>query len=85
MDMNVVTIHNAKTNLSKLLKQVETGEEIIIARGNKEIARLSAINPVQPKNLGYGAWKGLFEMPDVLAPMTEEELAEWERPIEPSP
>jgi prevent-host-death family protein len=83
--MNVVTIHQAKTNLSKLLKQVEAGEEIIIARGNKEIARLSAVVPHSKKSRGFGAWKGLFEMPDVLAPMSEEELAEWEKPIEPAP
>ena len=83
--MTIVTIHQAKTNLSKLLKQVEAGEEIVIARGNKEIAKLSAITPPKPKSRALGAWKGLFEMPDVLAPMTEEELAEWEKPIEPSP
>ena len=79
--MNVVTIHQAKTNLSKLLKQVEAGEEIIIARGNKEIARLSAIVPPAPKSRGYGAWKGLIEpIPDSVFfdPLPEEELALWE-------
>lgn len=83
--MQVFKIHNAKTNLSQILKQVEEGEVIAIARGNKVIARIvPEIAPVQ-KSRGYGAWKGLFEMPDVLAPMTEEELADWEGPIEPSP
>jgi antitoxin (DNA-binding transcriptional repressor) of toxin-antitoxin stability system len=38
--MEVVTIHKAKTELSKLLKRVEAGEEIMIARGNKTIARI---------------------------------------------
>ena len=83
--MEVVTIHKAKTELSKLLKRVEAGEEIMIARGNKEIARLvpETIAAVS-KGRGHGAWKGLFEMPDVMAPMTASELADWERPIEPS-
>jgi prevent-host-death family protein len=83
--MNIVTIHQAKTNLSKLLKQVEAGEEIVIARGNKVIARLVPEGKPVAKTRSYGAWKGLFEMPDVLAPMTEEELADWEGPIEPTP
>jgi prevent-host-death family protein len=84
--MSVVTIHQAKTNLSKLLKQVEAGEEIIIARGNKEIARLSPIAPPPPKSRGYGAWKGLVDpIPDFLEPMSEEELSLWEDgPIDPT-
>ena len=41
--METVTIHKAKTELSKLLKRVEAGEEIMIARGNKEIARILGI------------------------------------------
>ena len=85
--MTIVTIHQAKTNLSKLLKQVEAGEEIVIARGNKEIAKLSAITPPKPKSRGYGAWKGLIDpIPDFLEPMSEEELSLWEDgPIEPTP
>jgi prevent-host-death family protein len=84
--MSVVTIHQAKTNLSKLLKQVEAGEEIIIARGNKEIARLSPIVPPPPKSRGYGAWKGLVDpIPDFREPMSEEELSLWEDgPIDPT-
>ncbi len=84
--MEVVTIHKAKTELSKLLKRVEAGEEIMIARGNKEIARIvPAAMPAVRKGRGHGAWKGLFAMPDVMVPMTESELADWEGPIEPSP
>ncbi len=83
--MQVFKIHNAKTNLSQILKQVEEGEVIAIARGNKVIARIVPEIALAQKSRGYGAWKGLFEMPDVLAPMTEEELADWEGPIEPSP
>lgn len=81
MKMQIYKIHSAKTNLSKLLKRVEAGEEIIIARGNKEIARLSAISPPAPKSRGYGALKGLIDpIPDSVFfdPLPEEELALWE-------
>ena len=38
-----VNIHEAKTNLSRLLKAVEAGEEIIIARAGKPVARLTPL------------------------------------------
>jgi len=40
--MTKVTIHVAKTNLSKLIAKVEAGEEVVICRGDKEVARLVA-------------------------------------------
>ena len=38
-----VKIHEAKTNLSKLIAKVEAGEEVMICRGEVEVARLSAV------------------------------------------
>ena len=38
--MVTVNVHEAKTNLSRLLKQVEAGEEVIIARNGTPVARL---------------------------------------------
>jgi prevent-host-death family protein len=38
--MTTVTIHAAKTQLSKLIEQVERGEEVVIARGKEPVARL---------------------------------------------
>jgi prevent-host-death family protein len=85
--MTVVTIHEAKTNLSKLLKLVEAGEEVVIARGSVHVARILPMKPVQKKSRGYGAWKGqVGEVPDFLEPISKEELALWEDgPIEPTP
>jgi antitoxin (DNA-binding transcriptional repressor) of toxin-antitoxin stability system len=40
--MTKVTIHAAKTNLSKLIKQVEAGEDVIICRGDQTVAKLTA-------------------------------------------
>ena len=77
--MTVVTIHKAKTELSKLLKRVEAGEEIVIARGDKQIAKLSPMEPVERKSRGYGAWKGKFTIPDsFFDPLPDDELDAWE-------
>ena len=38
MKTSVVTIHQAKTNLSRLLRRASDGEEVIIARGSKPVA-----------------------------------------------
>ena len=57
-----VNIHEAKTNLSRLLTQVEKGEDIIIAKAGRPIARLTKFTPTVPKRkLGRDAW--LFEVP----------------------
>jgi antitoxin (DNA-binding transcriptional repressor) of toxin-antitoxin stability system len=84
--MTIVTIHKAKTTLSQLIKRVEAGEVIEIARGDKVVAK---IVPQQPeskkKNLGRGAWKGQVVIhPSFHDDMTPEELSLWEDgPIEP--
>jgi prevent-host-death family protein len=43
MKTSVVTIHQAKTNLSRLIQKASGGEEVIIARGSKPVARLVPI------------------------------------------
>jgi prevent-host-death family protein len=76
--MSTVTIHAAKTNLSKLLARVEAGEEIIIARGKTPIARLTSVR-APPATRRFGALKGIVSVgPEFFKPMTEAELAEWE-------
>lgn len=75
MPANYVNIHDAKTNLSKLLERVMLGEEIIIAKANKPIARLIPIAmPSIERLLGNDAGKVLVA-PDFDAPLPEfEEL-----------
>lgn len=53
--MQTINVHEAKTHLSKLLESVEQGEEIIIARAGKPVARLTAYKPQQRRP---GALKG---------------------------
>jgi prevent-host-death family protein len=43
--VTTVGIHEAKTNLSKLLKRVEAGEEIVVARGGQPVAKIVAYTP----------------------------------------
>jgi prevent-host-death family protein len=76
--MSTVTVHAAKTNLSKLLARVEAGEEIVIARGRIPIARLTPINAL-PAKRQFGAFKGMLSVgPEFFEPMTDAGLAEWE-------
>lgn len=76
--MATVTIHKAKTQLSKLLEQVERGEEVIIARGKTPVARLVRYRPEPPKR-GFGSMKGRATIgPEFWEPLPEEELKLWE-------
>ncbi len=65
--MQSVNIFEAKTNLSKLLKALEQGEEseIIIARHGKSIAKLSLVEPC-PADKRLGVAKGKFTLPDTF-------------------
>ena len=75
--MTTVTVHVAKTTLSKLLAKVEAGEEVVIMRGDKPVARLVPMNPVYPDR-GYGSMKGQIELTDAFfEPLPDEELDAW--------
>jgi prevent-host-death family protein len=50
--VRLVNIYDAKTNLSKLLQEVERGEEILIARAGAPVARLSAVR-TERRELGF--------------------------------
>jgi prevent-host-death family protein len=59
----VVTTHEAKTHLSRLLNEVQNGSEVIIARGNKKIARLIGFDDRKPVRTP-GLLKGKFKVAD---------------------
>ncbi|MBL8669293.1 MAG: type II toxin-antitoxin system Phd/YefM family antitoxin [Alphaproteobacteria bacterium] len=76
--MTTVTIHAAKTQLSKLLARVEAGEEVVIARGKTPIAKLVPLAPTARKRQP-GSMKGLIKLDDsFFDPLPEEELKAWE-------
>ncbi len=73
--MRVVNIHQAKTHLSKLVEEVEGGEEVVIARAGKPVARLVPLQ--RPRRLGL--LRGRLTVPeDFDAPLPEEVLAAFE-------
>ena len=76
--MTTVTIHKAKTQLSKLIEQVERGEEVVIARGKEPVARLVPYIQEPPKG-GFGSLKGKVWLDESFwEPLPEEELKLWE-------
>jgi len=76
--MTQVGVHEAKTQLSRLLRRVASGEEIVITRGSTPIARLVPIETHSPRTLGRD--RGLFELPeDFDAPLPEEILDAFEQ------
>jgi len=56
--MQLVNIHEAKTRLSKLLEQVQSGDEIVIAKAGNPIARLAPYTPPKRRIVPPGAMKG---------------------------
>ncbi len=77
--MTTVNIHEAKTHLSRLLARVVEGEEIVIAKSGRPVARLVAVE-CRPQQRILGQDKGLFEVPDDFDdPLPEDVLTSFER------
>jgi len=76
--MSVVNIHAAKTQLSKLLDAAVAGEEIIIARAGKPVAKLVPIDAVPPTRR-LGTLDGKIHVPDDFDdPLPDDVIAEFE-------
>ncbi len=75
--MTTVNIHEAKTNLSRLIAQVEAGEDVVIARNGTPVARLVACEP--PGKREFGVLRGRIKLDDsFFEPLPEAELDAWE-------
>jgi prevent-host-death family protein len=74
-----VNIHEAKTHFSKLLRRVSEGEEIVIARAGKPVARLAPIAPAKSKKRVPGIDKGKIWMAKDFNSMSKRELDDWYR------
>ena len=73
-----INVHQAKTHFSRLLARVDSGEEVIIARAGKPIARIVPIGKTLSKRLP-GSAKGKITIADDFdAPLPENLLAEFE-------
>lgn len=72
--MNTVNIHEAKTQLSRLVERAARGESFVIAKAGKPLVKVSAVDaPGKPKRLGF--LKGEIEVPDDFNQMGESEIA----------
>jgi prevent-host-death family protein len=72
-----VNIHDAKTHFSKLIERVQLGEEIVIAKAGRPVARLV---PIVPDGRGRrpGTARGAFVVPDDFdAPLPDDVLNDW--------
>ena len=75
--MATVNVHHAKTHLSRLLKQVEDGQEITIARAGKPVAKIVPMEPKTPaKKRAFGFLKGRSTIPDDLVDFADAEVDE---------
>ncbi|MBF0142417.1 MAG: type II toxin-antitoxin system Phd/YefM family antitoxin [Magnetococcales bacterium] len=70
-------LHDAKTHLSRLVNRAISGEEVVIARGNKPLVRLVPLTP-PPKGRVFGSLKTSGQVDDsFFDPLPEEESKAW--------
>jgi prevent-host-death family protein len=71
--MNTVNIHEAKTQLSRLVDRAARGEAFVIAKAGKPLVRVTAVDaPAEAKRLGF--LKGEIEVPEDFDRMGEREI-----------
>jgi prevent-host-death family protein len=74
--MKVHTIHEAKTNLSKLIEKACEGEEVVISKGKRPIVKLVPIGDGVRKRVLGGFEGKIWWSEDAFDPLTDEELRE---------
>ena len=77
--MKTATIHQTKTHLSRLLKQVQAGETIVILNGTSPVAKLTAIEPSTWRRppVGTRTSAPVRYAADAFQPLDEAELEAW--------
>jgi prevent-host-death family protein len=74
----IVNIHEAKTNLSRLLAEVEAGDTVTIARSGKPVAKL--VRVLSGGKRKFGALRGKVTVgPEFFEPLPADELARWDQ------
>ncbi|HKW18974.1 MAG TPA: type II toxin-antitoxin system Phd/YefM family antitoxin [Terriglobales bacterium] len=68
------TVHQAKTNLSRLLAEASAGKDVVIARGDEPVAKLIAIGASRKKRVPGRLAGKISAAPDAFAPLTDREL-----------
>lgn len=76
--MEKINVHDAKTHFSQLLDRAQAGEEFVIAKAGKPVARLGPLRP-RPKKRRLGSLDGKFKIPDDFnAPLPQSVLRAFE-------
>jgi prevent-host-death family protein len=70
------TVHQAKTNLSKLIKEAESGKEVVITRGKEAVAKIVPIDNPRKKPTPDTLKGKIWSAPDAFDPLTDEEMRE---------
>ena len=84
--MHITNISDAKASLSKLIEQVLQGQEVIIGKAGKPVAKLVPYDvDTSPRELGAGNWKGKIWMADDFDDLPEEILALFAGAVENEP
>ncbi len=79
MGQTTVNIYEAKTHLSRMVDRAAEGEEIIISRNGRPVARLCQLEPRKRNTVKFGLLKGRFEVPDDFdAPLPDDVLRLFE-------
>jgi antitoxin (DNA-binding transcriptional repressor) of toxin-antitoxin stability system len=74
-----VNIHEAKTNLSKLIERAEKGETIIVCRRNEPVVEMRATPGSSSKRRVFGGARGKIKIPPTFFdPLSDDELSLWE-------
>lgn len=70
-----VNIHEAKTHFSRLVERARAGEEIVIAKAGKPVAKLIPVDQEPPPRRLFGGWEGMVLDPDWDSPEVNQEIA----------
>ena len=74
--MKTVNMHDAKTNLSRLVAAAVAGEPFIIARAGKPLVKVEALEQPEAPDNRLGFMAGKIKVPDDFDTMFEDEIAE---------
>lgn len=77
--MTTVSVHEAKTHLSRLIEKVLAGEEVVIARNREPVVRMVPAQAKPRETLRIGALKGRISLDErFFEPLPDDEVAGWE-------
>ena len=77
--MKTVTTHQAKTHLSRLLKEVQAGETVVILSGRVPVAKLTTLGPDRAPRPSVGTLTSpeVGNIENAFRPLTDDELKAW--------